>query len=206
MGEATMFRTISTAILPGLLVIGVAALAQEAVPARIRGTVVSIDKQALTVTAKTGETETVMLKPDAMVSEVVATKLSEIKPNSFVGVTAMPGAGGAMTAVEVHIFPEAMRGTGEGHRPWDLGAGSTMTNGTVGTVSGTSDRTITVKYGTEEKTVSVPETAPIVSFQPGSRAELVKGAHVIIFAQKAPDGTLSAARVSVGKDGLTPPM
>ena len=206
MGEATMFRTISTAILPGLLVIGVAALAQEAVPARIRGTIVGIDKQALTVTAKTGETEIVMLKPDAMVSEVVATKLSEIKPNSFVGVTAMPGVGGAMTAVEVHIFPEAMRGTGEGHRPWDLGAGSTMTNGTVGTVSGTGDRTITVKYGTEEKTVSVPETAPIVSFQPGSRAELVKGAHVIIFAQKAPDGTLSAARVSVGKDGLTPPM
>jgi len=206
MGEATMFRTISTAILPGLLVIGVAALAQEAVPARIRGTIVGIDKQALTVTAKTGETEIVMLKPDAMVSEVVATKLSDIKPNSFVGVTAMPGVGGAMTAVEVHIFPEAMRGTGEGHRPWDLGAGSTMTNGTVGTVSGTGDRTITVKYGTEEKTVSVPETAPIVSFQPGSRAELVKGAHVIIFAQKAPDGTLSAARVSVGKDGLTPPM
>jgi hypothetical protein len=201
-----MFRTISTAILPGLLVIGVTALAQEAVPARIRGTVVSIDKQALTVTAKTGETEIVMLKPDAMVSEVVATKLSEIKPNSFVGVTAMPGAGGAMTAVEVHIFPEAMRGMGEGHRPWDLGAGSTMTNGTVGTVSGTSDRTITVKYGTEEKTVTVPETAPIVTFQQGNMAELVKGAHVIVFAQKSPDGTLSAARVSVGKDGLTPPM
>jgi hypothetical protein len=206
MGEANMFRTISTAVLPALLVIAVTALAQEAMPARIRGTIAAVDKQALTITARTGETQIVTLKPDATVVEVVATKLSEIKPNSFVGVTAMPGAGGAMTAVEVHIFPETMRGMGEGHRPWDLGEGSTMTNGTVGTVSGTGDRTITVKYGTEEKTVTVPATAAIVAFQPGEMSELVKGAHVIIFAQKAPDGTLSAARVTVGKDGLTPPM
>jgi hypothetical protein len=197
---------ISTAVLPALLVIAVTALAQEPVPARIRGTVVGLDKQVLTVVSKSGDTQIVTLKPDASVSEVVPAKLSEITPNSFVGVTAMPGADGAMTALEVHIFPEAARGTGEGHRPWDLGAGSTMTNGTVGTVSGAHDRSITVKYGSDEKTIVVPETATIVTFQPGNMGELVKGAHVIVFAQKAADGTLTAGRVSVGKDGLTPPM
>ncbi len=85
-----------------------------------------------------------------------------------------------------------MRGTGEGHRPWDLGAGSTMTNGTVGTVTGTGDRTITVQYGTEAKTMVVTDKTPIVTFQPGQMSELTAGAHVIVFAQKAGDGTLTA--------------
>jgi|SRR5580658_596526 hypothetical protein len=201
-----MLRILSTVVVPGLLVVAAAALAQEPVPARIRGTIAAVDNQVVTIIAKSGETQRVALKPDVKVNEVIATKLSEIKPNSFVGVTAFPGAGGILTAVEVHIFPEAQRGSGEGHRPWDLGEGSTMTNGTVGSVAGTGDKTITVKYGAEEKTVTVPETVPIVTFQPGDASELVKGAHVVMFAQKAPDGTLSAARVAVGKDGLTPPM
>jgi hypothetical protein len=201
-----MLRMLFTVVVPGLLVVAAAALAQEAVPARIRGTITAIDNQIITVTTRSGETQSITLKPGVSINEVVATKLSEIKPNSFVGVTAMPGSGSGLTAVEVHIFPEAMRGTGEGHRPWDLGEGSTMTNGTVGNVTGTGDKTITVKYGAEEKIVTVPETAPIVTYQPGDISELVKGAHVILFAQKAPDGTISAARVSVGKDGLTPPM
>jgi hypothetical protein len=201
-----MLRLLLTVVIPGLFVVAAAALAQEAVPTRIRGTITAVDNQVVTVTTRSGETQTITLKPGVMVNEVVATKLSDVKPNSFVGVTAMPGPAGAMTAVEVHIFPEAMRGTGEGHRPWDLGEGSTMTNGTVGTVSGTGDKTISVKYGAEEKIVTVPETAPIVTYQPGDVSELVKGAHVLLFAQKAPDGTLSAARVAVGKDGLTPPM
>ena len=201
-----MFRIVSTVVVPGLLVIAAAALAQEPLPARVRGTIVSVDNQALTITARSGETETVALKPDVSVVEVVATSLADVKPNSFVGVTSMPGADGALTAVEIHIFPESMRGTGEGHRPWDLAAGSTMTNGTVGTVTGTGGRTMTVKYGSEEKTVTVPEKTPIVTFQPGRKDELVKGAHVFILAVKAPDGSLTATRVNVGKDGLTPPM
>jgi hypothetical protein len=193
-------------VVPGLLVVAAAALAQEAVPARIRGTIAEVDNQTLTITTKSGATEKVTLKAGAAVNEVVSTKLSEIKPNSFVGVTALPGSDGVLTAVEVHIFPEAARGTGEGHRPWDLGEGSTMTNGTVGSVSGTSAKTITVKYGSDEKTVTVPETVPIVTFVPGDVSELVKGAHVVLFGQKAPDGSVIAARVAVGKDGLTPPM
>ncbi len=201
-----MLRIVSTAIVPGLLVVAAVAFAQEPMPARIRGTVAAIDHQTLTVTDRAGGTETVTLKPDAAVVDVVATSLAEIKPNSFVGVTSMPGADGALTAVEVHIFPEAMRGTGEGHRPWDLGAGSTMTNGTVGTVTGTGGRTMTVKYGAESKTIEVTDKTPIVSFQPGQMDELKPGAHIIVFAQKAPDGTLTASRVTVGKDGLVPPM
>jgi len=202
-----MLRIVSTAIVPGLLVIAAVAFAQEPVPARIRGTVTTMDHQTMTVTDRAGGTETVTLKPDAMVVEVVPTSLAEIKPDSFVGVTAMPGgADGALTAVEVHIFPEAMRGTGEGHRPWDLGAGSTMTNGTVGNVTGTGGKTITVKYGTDSKTIEVTDKTAVVAFQPGRMDELKPGAHVIVFAQKAPDGTLTATRVSVGKDGLVPPM
>jgi hypothetical protein len=201
-----MLRIVSTAVLPGLLVVAAVAFAQEPVPARIRGTVAAMDHQTMTLTDRAGGTETVTLKPDAMVVEVVPTSLAEIKPDSFVGVTSMPGADGALTAVEVHIFPEAMRGTGEGHRAWDLGAGSTMTNGTVGTVTGTGGRTMTVKYGADSKIIQVPDTIPIVSFQPGQMDELKPGAHVIVFAQKAPDGTLTASRVSVGKDGLVPPM
>ncbi|MEA2755261.1 MAG: hypothetical protein QOJ54_1550 [Aliidongia sp.] len=201
-----MRRILSTVVIPGLLVVAAAALAQEPVPARIRGTIAAVDSQTLTVTTKGGATETVTLKPGATVNQVVTTKLSEIKPNSFVGVTALPGEGGVMTAVEVHIFPEAARGTGEGHRPWDLGEGSTMTNGTVGNVSGTSAKTITVKYGSDEKTITVPETVPIVTFVPGDIGELVKGAHVVLFGQKAPDGMVTVARIAVGKDGLTPPM
>ena len=201
-----MLRIVTTAILPGLLVVAAVAFAQEPMPARIRGTVAAMDHQTMTVTDRAGGTETVTLKPDAMVVEVVPTSLAEIKPDSFVGVTSLPGADGVLTAVEVHIFPEAMRGTGEGHRPWDLGAGSTMTNGTVGTVSGTGGRTMTVKYGTESKTIQVTDKTQIVSFQPGQMDELKPGAHIIVFAQKAPDGTLTASRVTVGKDGLVPPM
>jgi hypothetical protein len=176
-----MRRILSTVVIPGLLVVAAAALAQEPVPARIRGTIAAVDSQTLTVTTKGGATETVTLKPGATVNQVVTTKLSEIKPNSFVGVTALPGEGGVMTAVEVHIFPEAARGTGEGHRPWDL-------------------------YGSDEKTITVPETVPIVTFVPGDIGELVKGAHVVLFGQKAPDGMVTVARIAVGKDGLTPPM
>lgn len=201
-----MLRLLTSVVLPGCLVLGVTALAQETVPARLRGTIAAVSDQVLTITDKAGATQTISLKPGLAVVDIVPAKLADIKPNSFVGVTAMPGPDGALDAVEVHIFPEAMRGTGEGHRPWDLGANSTMTNGTVGSVTGTAGRTIAVKYGSEDKTIVVPETAAIVSFEPGTASDLVKGAHVFVLAQKAPDGALTASRVNVGKDGLVPPM
>lgn len=134
--------------------------------------------------------------------------MSDIKPGSYIGVSAMPQPDGSQRALHVHIFPEPMRGVAEGHFPWDVRPSSTMTNATVEqTVTGVDGQTITVKYKDGEKKVIVPPEAPIVTYLPGDKAELKPGAKIfIVAAQKQPDGTLSAARVSVGRDGLTPPM
>jgi len=110
-------------------------------------------------------------------------------------------------AKEVHIFPESMRGSGEGHRGFDLGPKSTMTNGTVGQeVKGTSGNTLTVAYKGGQKSIVVPPDAPVVTFTPGDRAMLVEGAHIIVQPQIGAGGALMAERVIVGKDGLVPPM
>jgi hypothetical protein len=109
-------------------------------------------------------------------------------------------------ALEIHIFPESMRGSGEGHRPFDLQPESTMTNGTVGDVTVANGRTLTVGYKGGQQTVIVPPDTPIVGFEPGDRALLAAGAHAILFGTKQADGSFTAARVLVGKDGLVPPM
>src|SRR5277367_746124 len=205
-----MFRTKLQHLLGALglaVLLGAAiAEAQESPPVRVRGTIEQVDGPNLVVKSRDGAELKVVLADNALVVAIAKASLADVKPGAFVGITGMPQADGTQRAVEVHVFPEAMRGTGEGHRPWDLGAGSTMTNGTVGTVTGTGGRSMTVKYGTESKTIEVTDKTAIVAFQPGQMAELKPGAHVIVFAQKAPDGTLTASRVSVGKDGLVPPM
>jgi hypothetical protein len=201
-----MNRFVSTAVALGVTLVGGAAFAQDPAPTRVRGSIDSVSGQTLNITGREGEKLSVTLRPGAMVTEVSQTKITDIKPGSYVGTTAAPQADGELKALEVHIFPENMRGAGEGHRPWDLGPKSTMTNGTVGNVVGTHDRTITVEYGGKQKKVLVPADVPVVTFEPGDAGELKAGAHVVIFATKAADGTLSADRVNVGKDGLTPPM
>ena len=122
--------------------------------------------------------------------------------------TAMPQTDGSQRAIEVHIFPEAMRGTGEGHRPWDLAPNSTMTNANVEhAVTGAEGQTLTLKYKEGEKKIVVPSEAAIVTFVPGERSDLKTGAKIFIpAASKQPDGTLSAQRIIFGKDGVTPPM
>ena len=120
---------------------------------------------------------------------------------------AVPQPDGTLRALELQVFPEAMRGVAEGNHPWDLGPQSSMTNGTGGgEVKASDGRSLTVKYGSAEKKVFVPADVPVVTYEPGSRALLTPGAHVILTAKKADDGTLSADRVTVGKNGLTPPM
>ena len=99
-----------------------------------------------------------------------------------------------------------MRGVGEGTRPWDTGPGSSMTNGTVGSLVGTSGRVATVRYGSEEKKVLIPDDVPVVSFEPTDRSALKPGAKVVINGQRSPDGTVTAASVNIGEDGVTPPM
>ena len=141
------------------------------------------------------------------VSAIVRRNLAAVVPGAFVGTATMSNPDGTLRALEVLVFPEAARGSGEGHYPWDLQPGSMMTNATVSDVVAVdAARRMTLRYKDGEKVVVVPPDAPIVSFEPGDRAMLVPGAHVILGAARQPDGTLTASRISVGKDGLVPPM
>jgi len=200
-----MKKLVSTALALSLLLAG-AASAADGTPVRVRGTIDQVDGPVLQITGRTGEKLTVTMAAGVKIAEVSKIDISAIKPNSYIGTAAAPLPNGDLKALEVHVFPESMRGTGDGHRPFDLGPNSTMTNGTVGSVVGSSDRTLTVKYEGGEKKVIVPADVPIVTFEPGSAADVKPGAKVIIFALKAADGSLSTDRVNVGKDGLTPPM
>ena len=188
------------------------ALAQQApAPMRVRGQIEKVDGNTLTVKARDGATMAVNVPDSVRVTGLVKATLADIKPNSYIGVTAMPQPDGSQKAIAIHIFTEAQRGTGEGHRPWDLRPGSTMTNAAVETTAtGVDGQVLTVKYKsaekTEEKKVIVPPDAAIVAFQPGEKSELKSGAQVIILVQKQADGTLTAASVNVGRDGVTPPM
>jgi hypothetical protein len=193
------------AVAVGLATTG-AAQAQAPQAVRIRATIDAADAGSLSLTTRSGDKVTVALAPDTMVTLLVPIKLEDIKPGSFIGSAAMPQADGTQRALEVHVFPESMRGTGEGHRPFDLQPQSTMTNGTVGAVTGSVGRTLTVSYKGGEKTIIVPPDTPVVTYEPGSRALLVPGAHIILFGTQAADGKVTANRVSVGKDGLVPPM
>jgi hypothetical protein len=150
----------------------------------------------------------VRVTDNVTVTGVAKSAMSEIKPGSYIGVSAMPQPDGTQKALAVHIFPEAQRGVAEGFRPWDLRAGSTMTNATVAeTVAGVDGQNILVKYKDGEKKVVVPPDTPIVAFVTGDKSELKPGAGIIIFgAVRKDDGTLEASRVNVGRDGITPPM
>src|ERR1019366_2632211 len=130
-----------------------------------------------------------------------------IKQGSFVGVTAMPQADGSQSALEVHIFTEAMRGTGEGHYPWDLRPQSTMTNANVEKIVPVVDgQTLTMKYKDGEKKIFVPANTAILTYVQGTMVHLKPGAKVFIVASKQPDGTLQGRAWRVGRDGVTPPM
>ena len=188
----------------------VLAAAQNADPVRIRGTIVRVDAKTLVVQDRGGEVVSLARPADMPVSEVYRIKLSDIKRGSFIGTAAMPQPDGTQKAIEVVVFPEAARGTGEGHRPWDLMPDSTMTNATVAdlaaapkSVRGGQQMRLTYKGG--EKTVIVPPDAPVVTFRPGTDALLVPGAKVMVNAQEK-NGTPTALRVTAGRDGFAPPM
>jgi hypothetical protein len=196
------------ASLTALAVLGSVAWAQQPPPVRIRGTIESVDGNMLDIQTREGTDVKVRMTDNVAVFGVAKTEMSEIKPGSYIGVSAMPEPDGTQKALAVHIFPETQRGAAEGFRPWDLRAGSTMTNATVAeTVKGTDGQNILVKYKDGEKKVVVPPDTPIVTFVAGEKSELKPGAKIIIFgAVKKDDGTLEANRVNVGRDGITPPM
>jgi hypothetical protein len=189
-----------------------AALAQQAgPPVRVRGTIEKVDGGTLTVKTREGTNVTVKTPDNVRVMGMVKASLADIKPNSYIGVTADPQPDGSQKAIAIHIFLDSQRGLAEGHRPWDLRPGTTMTNAAVETtVAGVDGQVITVKYKAGERTgqqkVVVPPNTPIVAYAPGDKSELKPGAAIIIMnAAKQPDGTLQTPAVNVGR-GLTPPM
>lgn len=184
------------------------ALAQQPpTPTRVRGTVEGVDGETLAVKSRSGEEVKLHMAVNMVVLGLTKIGLSEIKVGSFIGTTTVPGPDGVPKAVEVHVFPENMRGTGEGSRPYDLKPNSSMTNATVAeSVVGNDGHTLLVKYKDGEKKVEVTPDTPVVTYVPGDRADLKAGAKIIAFMKKLPDGSLETDRVSVGRDGLTPPM
>lgn len=197
-----------TASIVALTVLGSVAWAQQPPPVRIRGTIETVDGSLLTVKSREGDEMKVRMTDNVAVWGVAKTALSDIKPGSYIGVSAMPEPDGTQKALAVHIFPESQRGAAEGFRPWDLRPNSTMTNATVAeTVKGTDGQNILVRYKDGEKKVVVPPDTPIVTFVAGDKSEVKPGAKIIIFgAVKKDDGILEANRVNVGRDGITPPM
>jgi hypothetical protein len=200
---------IATIVMPALVACALAApraaLAQSA-PTGVRGTITAVAGNTLSVHTGEGNDIDVQLAADTPIRGVALAEIADIRPGSYVGTAAVPQGDGTLRALEVHVFPGSMRGTGEGHRPWDLGQNSTMTNGTVGSLVGSNGRTITVDYRNGQKRIVVPPDVPIVSLDNGDRSLLVPGAHVVLFAHSNADGVLAADFISAGRNGVVPPM
>ena len=176
-------------------------------PTRLRGSIAANDGKTVTIATREGTRVPVKLADNYAVMLVSPVSLADIKENSFVGIASMRAPDGSLNALEVLVFPETARGTGEGHYPWDLQPESMMTNATVATVATASDgQTLTVKYKDGTQTIKVKPGTPIVTFAPGDKADAKVGAKVFLGATKGADGSFTAARLLVGKDGLTPPM
>jgi hypothetical protein len=185
-----------------LLAASFAAVAQQAPPVRVRGTIEKVDGSTLVVKSRDGSSVTVKIADNARVSNAVKVPLSDVKVNSYVAVTAMPQSDGSQRAIEVMIFPEAARGTGEGHGPWDSRPQSTMTNATVEqTVAGVDGQVLTVKFKDKEMKVVVPPEATIITTRPADKSDLKPGVKIFIFAAtRQPDGSLLATNVTIGRD------
>jgi hypothetical protein len=202
-------KTIARRVLAGAaLVAAVAAssaYAQQQQTVRIRGPIQAVDGSTLTVKAGEAGDLKVKLADNVAVFGVVKASLADIKPGAFIGVGATPQADGSQRAIQIMIFADVQRGTGEGHRPWDR-PNTTMTNATVDqTVAGVDGQVVTVKYKDGEKKIIVPPEAVIRAYMVGSKDELKPGANIMIVrATKQPDGTFGADRVNVGRDGIEP--
>jgi hypothetical protein len=200
-------------LLPRAAVLGLAlafaapASAQTPESMRIRGSVVNLDGSALTIKMRQGANVTVKLADSAKLIGVVKATLADIKPGVFIGTASMPKEGSAARALEVVVFPEAMRGIGEGDSAWDLEPGSMMTNGTItAAVEGMSGPTITVSYKGGERKITVGPDTPVVTFGPADKSDIKADAKVFTSAQKQADGSWMAGFLAIGKDGVVPPM
>lgn len=209
-----MIKNILSALMLGLSGISSAAILAAPVHAEdktaeqvhVRGSIVDFAGATLKVKTREGETVDVALADGWKVSSVANAKVTDIKPGDFVGIASLPKEGGGDGALEVLIFPPALKGAGEGSYGWDLKPNSSMTNATVAdAVKGVDGRTVTVSYHGKEKKISIPDGTPVVTFAPATKEDLVPGAVVFIPAEKVATGTI-AHQVLVGKNGVVPPM
>jgi hypothetical protein len=184
------------------------ASAQNSDMVRVRGTIQNVDGQTLDVKGRDGTPLKVKLADDVKVLAVDRKSMDDVKQGVFVGITAMPQPDGTQKAVEIHIFPEALRGMGEGHRPWDLMPNSTMTNANIETAVASSDgKELVLKYKDGEKKFTVPANVEVVMFAPATTADLKTGEKVFVVAgKKQADGTVLAPSIVVGRNGVSPPM
>ncbi|WP_162592707.1 DUF5666 domain-containing protein [Variovorax sp. PBL-E5] len=206
-GFGKLFRTLvaPAAMAASLLGLSHGTLAQTP-PVGVRGAITAVSDDAIKVHTNRGEDLSIKINKDTQVRAVTLAKVTDIKPGSYIGTAAIPLPDGSLKALEVHVFPPAMAGTGDGHRAWDLGSKSSMTNGTVGDLVMANGRTLTLKYKGGEQKVVVPDDVPIVNLEPGDRSLLAVGTKVVLFAKKEADSSLSAGFISAGKNGVTPPM
>src|SRR5258707_15548364 len=200
----------------GIIALAPAATLAAEPPVNVRGTIVRVEGDTIDIQARGGAPAKVHLASNAKIASVAEATLSDIKPGAFIGTAATPRTDGTLQAIEVHIFPESMRGTGEGNRAWDLTPKSSMTNGTVAQkptkvennkVNSVEGNDVTVNFDGGTKTVTVTSDTKVVTLVPGDRSELKPNAKIFIpAATRTPDGALEANRVTVGKDGIPPPM
>ena len=186
------------------------AQAPQGKPVTIRGKITAVESRSLNVATTSGEVS-VRFPDDVRIGGVAAAQLSEITAGNYVGTTAVKQADGNLKALEVHIFPETSRGTGEGHRPWDLQPGSTMTNANVEQVEPVAvekvqGQMLTLSYKGGQQKVFIPPGTPIVKNVSADRSLLKAGTGVFIPAVQSEDGTLTATRITVGVGGIMPPM
>jgi hypothetical protein len=200
-----MTRTIRL-VLAGAI-IAASCSAATAQTMRMSGTIENADGNVLSLKSNDGAEVKLTLTENAMIIAVVKASVADIKEGTFLGSAAMPQPDGSQKALEVHIFPEQMRGAGEGHRPYAPVPSSTMTNGAASgaTVAGVDGSTIVVRYKDGEKKIVIPPDAPIVRYEIGNKSDLTAGARfTVLAATKKPDGTLEANRINVGRDGVVP--
>jgi hypothetical protein len=184
------------------------AQAQEAPGMHIgvRGEIIEVSADRVKVHANSGENLTVNLNKDTRIRAVTLANIEDIKPGSYIGSAAIPQEDGSLKALEVHVFPPELAGSGDGHRPFDLAKGSSMTNGSVGDLVVSNGRILTVNYKGGQQKILVPEDVPVVNVLPGDRSLLKVGTKIVTFVTQSADGTLTAQSISAGKDGVTPPM
>ncbi|WP_285416714.1 DUF5666 domain-containing protein [Pseudomonas sp. efr-133-TYG-5] len=204
---AQLLRHTTTIALIALL--GVTAVqAGEAPGMRIgvRGEITGVSADTLKVHVNSGENVVIQLTKDTKVRAVTLANIEDIKPGSYIGSAAIPQEDGTLKALEVHVFAPELAGSGDGHRPFDLAKGSSMTNGSVGDLLVSNGRVLTVNYKDGQQKILVPEDVPIVNLVPADRSLLKAGVKIVTFVTQSADGTLTAQSISAGKDGVTPPM